>query len=397
MPLTGAMAQDQTREITGALVYRERIALPPDADVMIAARGAFDTVLGEARFGTEGRQVPLPFAVELPADLSGHVEATIRVGGQPRWIARDIPFSAGGAPVDLGEVRLTQVTPLDFVTRFDCNGEPVEIGILGERAILRWQGREIEMEQARSASGARYLGGDENEIEFWTQGDEAMLSIGGEKVANCIMAADDTAPYTAGGNEPGWHVTVGAQQIEIVADYGDLTRDAPRPDVQVTPGAYAFDMPEIAARLTLHDRLCHDDATGMPHPHEATLMLEDRELRGCGGSPASLLTGAEWTITQVGGRETTGDTMPAIGFDEAGRIAGHTGCNRFFGGYNLTGEGLTLGQMGATMMACPDDLMVQERRVLEALEQVHRFDVTGEGALQLIGGPEGTLLLQASR
>jgi len=49
------------------------------------------------------------------------------------------------------------------------------------------------------------------------------------------------------------------------------------------------------------------------------------------------------------------------------------------------------------MMACPDALMKQERRVLEALEQVRRFDFNQNGALVLIGGPEDKPLLTARR
>jgi heat shock protein HslJ len=37
------------------------------------------------------------------------------------------------------------------------------------------------------------------------------------------------------------------------------------------------------------------------------------------------------------------------------------------------------------MMACPEALMAQERRVFEALEHVDRFDIDATGALVLIG------------
>jgi len=51
--------------------------------------------------------------------------------------------------------------------------------------------------------------------------------------------------------------------------------------------------------------------------------------------------------------------------------------------------------MGSTMMACHEPLMEQERRMLDALEQVTRFDVTEDGTLLLIGGESGAVLLEA--
>ncbi|SHM58962.1 Membrane-bound lysozyme-inhibitor of c-type lysozyme [Roseovarius litoreus] len=396
---TPLVAQDRTRDVTGELSYLARIALPPDAQVTVEARGAFDTVLGEVQFSTEGRQVPIPFAFDIPPRLSGEVSAVIRVGGQPRWIVQDVPISAGSDPVDLGELRLAQVTPLAFATEFDCDGQPVLLGIIGDRIALRMRGRDIVMTEAMSASGARFVSEGEgtDEIEFWEKGGEAMLSINGTKVADCqrMSAPDET--YRARGNEPGWTVTLGDETIEVVADYGELTRSAPRPEVEVAPGAYVFDMPQIAARLTLEDRICRDDATGMPYPHRAVLVLDDRELRGCGGDAASLLAAGDWRIEDVAGMGVVDDAQAEITLSRAGRLAGSTGCNRFFGTYELTGEGLSFGPVGATMMACPDALMMQERRIFEALEQVRRFDLDETGALLLIGGPEDAPLLKARR
>src|SRR6056297_75681 len=394
---TPLVAQDRTRDVTGELSYLARIALPPDAQVTVEARGSFDTVLGEVQFSTEGRQVPIPFAFEVPPDLSGEVSAVIRVGGQPRWIVQDVPFSAGSDPVDLGDIRLAQVTPLAFATEFDCDGQPVLLGIIGDQVALRLQGRDIVMTQAMAASGARFVSEGEDDIEFWEKGGEAILSINGSKVAECQRMSAPDQTYRARGNEPGWTVTLGDQEVEVVADYGDLTRSAPRPEVEVMPGAYVFDMPQIAARLTLQDRICRDDATGMPYPHRAVLALDDRELRGCGGDAASLLAAGDWRIEDVAGMGVVDNTQAELALSRAGRVAGTTGCNRFFGTYDLTGEGLSFGQLGSTMMACPDALMMQERRIFEALAQVRRFDLDETGALLLIGGPEDSALLKAHR
>ena len=62
-----------SRVIQGSVVYRERVALPSNAQVRIqlvdaVTRAPEVVVLAETTFGAAGRQVPLPFA--LPVDTS---------------------------------------------------------------------------------------------------------------------------------------------------------------------------------------------------------------------------------------------------------------------------------------------------------------------------------------
>ncbi len=393
----GLPAQAQDRAVSGALTYLPRIALPDEATVTVSLQGAFGTVLGETRFDTEGAQVPLSFSLDAMPGLNGTLGALIRVDGATWWLAQDVPVPAGQDPVDLGQVRLEPFTPLAFANAFDCGGMAVSFGIAGEQAVLRVGDRDYEMRQVVSASGARYVAVADDGTEFWSKGDEAMLTVEGQDMGTCTRAVPEPADYRARGNEPGWSATIGESVIDLDADYGALTRSTPRPEVQVQPGAYVFDMPAIEARLTLEDRLCADDATGMPYPHHATLLLEGRELAGCGGDPASLLTGADWLITDIDGDAVAGEADATLAFTADGRAYGSTGCNRFFGGYSLTGEGLSLGRMGVTMMACPAPLMAQERAVLDALSAVTRFEIGAEGALHLMGGAQDAALLTLRR
>lgn len=65
-------------------------------------------------------------------------------------------------------------------------------------------------------------------------------------------------------------------------------------------------------------------------------------------------------------------------------MSGSAGCNRLFGGYRLAADALSFDQsMGGTMMACPEPLMEQERRVVEALAAVTSFRQE-EGSLELL-------------
>ncbi|SFN54470.1 Type III secretion system lipoprotein chaperone (YscW) [Roseovarius lutimaris] len=398
LPLPAVAQDDGARTIRGGLGYAQRIALPPEARATVVVEGHFGSMLGETSVNADGQQVPLAFEVTVPADLSGRLSAVIHIQGQPRWVLRDVAFDAGAAPLDLGTLILEPVTPMAFAVDFTCGDLSVSVGVLGREMILRAEGRDIMLNVTESASGARYIGVNDPETEVWSKGDSAMIRLEGRDLPECKKAAPpQRAGYRAGGNEPGWTVVFDGDSAEITADYGEIRRTAVRPDVQVTPGAYTFYMPSAGARLTVNDRICKDDATGMPYPHTAHLSLDDRDFRGCGGNPVDLLIGPIWQVTSLGDTPLVEPERLSLTFAASNRVAGSTGCNRMVGGFNLTGEGIHFGAMSSTMMACPAPLMEQERRMLDALEQVTRFDIVDDGALYLMGDETGAPLLIARR
>jgi heat shock protein HslJ len=121
----------------------------------------------------------------------------------------------------------------------------------------------------------------------------------------------------------------------------------------------------------------------MPHPYQVRYDLDGETHSGCGGEPKSLLTGGEWVVEEIGGQPVIADAEVTILFMEEDRVAGGASCNRFFGSYKLSGEGLSFGQMGGTMMACPGPLADQETRFLKLLQETHRFEIDPEGRLVL--------------
>lgn len=112
---TTPAAQDMVT-VTGEATYRERIALPPDAVMTVriedvSRADAPAPVLAEESYPAEGRQVPLPFAVEVPrAALVGAITTSARVriedgDGRLMWITdtrTPVTPVAGEARVDLG-------------------------------------------------------------------------------------------------------------------------------------------------------------------------------------------------------------------------------------------------------------------------------------------------------
>lgn len=396
--LPASAQADDTRVVTGSIGYLQRIALPNEARAVVAAEGRFGVLLGEVMLDPDGRQVPLPFEMTVPSGLAGVVGAVIRVHGKARWVLKGLTFEAGRDPVTLGELTLVPVTPLAFATDFICGDTPVSIGVLDNVMILRVEGHDIRLEQVRAASGAKYGAVNDPTTSVWNKGRTFMVQLEGHDLAECRkVPPPEDMPYRAQGNEPGWAVQFDADTVRISVDYGAFEQQLLRPGVRVQAGAYVFDMPQADARLRIEDTLCRDSATGMPHPNVARLTLGDRTLSGCGGAPLELLMGQGWQVNAIKGDPVIDPSRVALNFVGPERVAGSTGCNRLVGGYTLTGEGLSFGPAGNTMMACEDPLMEQERRMMDALEQVRRFDIAEDGSLLLIGGPDDEVLLNAAQ
>lgn len=121
VPFNTAPSREGTTRLVlleGVATYRQRIALPPDAilivrvqDVSLADAPA--TLIAEKRLPTEGRQVPLPYAIEydparvLPnhrVTVSGRIEDA---SGRLMWITdTSIPLPAPGDRADLPLVQV---------------------------------------------------------------------------------------------------------------------------------------------------------------------------------------------------------------------------------------------------------------------------------------------------
>jgi heat shock protein HslJ len=109
-----------------------------------------------------------------------------------------------------------------------------------------------------------------------------------------------------------------------------------------------------------------------------------------GGMEADLY-GRRWKLAEIRG-DRIASSEPYIEFDsERKALSGHTGCNRMFGSFEITGNRITLSRVGSTRMAClRPDLQTLETDFTQALREVTRFEIQGD-ILRLFGG--GRLLL----
>ena len=121
LAITGCAKKTQEASVTGTVSYNLRIALPPDATVIvkiedISLADAPSTVIGEQEIKTEGKQVPIPYEVAYdPAEIIDNhtytVSARILDGsGKLIFISDTItPVITRGSPTQDVEVIVVQV------------------------------------------------------------------------------------------------------------------------------------------------------------------------------------------------------------------------------------------------------------------------------------------------
>jgi putative lipoprotein len=101
------------------------------------------------------------------------------------------------------------------------------------------------------------------------------------------------------------------------------------------------------------------------------------------------LVGVEWWLVELGAapaiEQPGGQKAHFVLNAEKKSLSGSTGCNQFFGGFELVDGGLLLTPAGMTLMACPEDVMRQEQALLAALKAATGYRITGE-SLELLEG-----------
>ncbi len=96
------------------------------------------------------------------------------------------------------------------------------------------------------------------------------------------------------------------------------------------------------------------------------------------------LAGTSWDLLYYhngndGFQSVAGDEPPTAAFGEDGTMSGSAGCNSYNASWKTSDDGtIEIGPAAATRMACPDEqVMTQETRFLELLEQAKTYTVSG--------------------
>jgi len=109
-------------------------------------------------------------------------------------------------------------------------------------------------------------------------------------------------------------------------------------------------------------------------------MLALAACSAAGGSAS--LEGTLWALESYQNADgETVDALPNSGARaefENGEVSGTSGCNRFFGAYEVDGNSISIGPLGSTLMACPPPLMDQEFGFLTAVQSAATYKISGD-------------------
>jgi heat shock protein HslJ len=101
------------------------------------------------------------------------------------------------------------------------------------------------------------------------------------------------------------------------------------------------------------------------------------------------LDGSAWALKVLPPEDLLDDVGITLAFED-GQLAGTDGCNRFRGTYSFEDDGIRIGELAGTMMACPDPIMQQASRFTAALGRA-RGGRLEDGDLLLVDEQDGLL------
>lgn len=109
------------------------------------------------------------------------------------------------------------------------------------------------------------------------------------------------------------------------------------------------------------------------------------------------LLGPEWVIEDIAGGSVIDNSHATLHFLRDGQLAGSATCNRMLGSYQTEAPTLRIEVSGTTMMACPEALMNQERKLLDLLPAIRRYRIDDTGTLLLRTADGRTLVARRRR
>jgi heat shock protein HslJ len=123
--------------------------------------------------------------------------------------------------------------------------------------------------------------------------------------------------------------------------------------------------------------------------------VEEPDMTDVNAPVESALAGT-WVVEDILGGGIIDRSRITLEFSER-RVAGNASCNSYQGAWSLVDEQLSIVDVAVTMKACPEAIMNQERRFLDALAAADGIRVDDTGALFLTSGGNDLLLARRER
>lgn len=203
------------------------------------------------------------------------------------------------------------------------------------------------------------------------------------------------APYHAHGKDSAWNLIIDDRDVTFIPAGGD-------PIVQPKPPVIIGIAGEIYQAGRIGVNIVHGPCRigGRTYADRVQVTIEgDMAYEGCGGNFAEsesqdnaiALAGTRWRVALVNGRPT-----PAVGdysmtFAD-GQVGARLGCNSMGGRYSLVGRTLTVTDLVATQMGCPEPAGAFESQGMRILMQPMQVKVA-EGGRVVLSNQVGSISL----
>lgn len=179
----------------GTLSYPLRIALPPDTEALVEVLDSrSEEVVAVLRMALDGRQVPVPFSIDVPAAAPGAarvLRAAFVVNGRRRWRSQTLPLS--DAQPRLGTLVLGPIAP--SFERYRCGDTLIGFAATEDgRADLELASRRYVLDEVRVAGGLKYVSPIDTGTWFLRAADAVTASVEGTRLPSCTRIGSDAAP-----------------------------------------------------------------------------------------------------------------------------------------------------------------------------------------------------------
>lgn len=380
-----AAAPALARDIGVTLDWPELGPVPDRAEAIFEFQSADGEPLRRQRVPLEAGDAGLQ---TILSDVPGPA-AAMRAG-----IVHRAQVVASTPRVTMPETRSLTLDPLTadpflamgFAQQLSCAQADAAFSIADDGALWLRQDRDVIVLPPIADAPPGWFGADNSEA--WLHGNRLQITLDGADLGECVPVLGPALfPLDAAGRAGEWVLRITRDEISLRRDGDADTLTRARPGIAARDGRLHLDAG--AFEVTLSDGICNDRASGMPFPVQVSILREDEVMHGCGGDPVSLLRGAEWQVTSLFGVavDATLDEFPELTMRFVnGRVTGRAACNLYFGDVTADRAGLRFGQMASTRVACPAALLTLERRFLDALDHVTRFDLGRAGLVIFYAG-----------
>jgi len=108
--------------------------------------------------------------------------------------------------------------------------------------------------------------------------------------------------------------------------------------------------------------------------------------------PGLDLNGSEWWVEDIEGHGVIDMSHTTLRFSVDGTVSGDTGCNRYHGSVDISGDRIRFGPLAGTRKACSPALMDQEIKFYRAMIQVVSWEIPPTRLLHLKDVDDNTMI-----